>query len=498
MTERTRRDASTVAVTNPATDALLASCGGQARPYEPHFDVIECETGFWIRDHDRPIAYIHRQWYALDAFEFSPFDTLGREPVIDPRYEMGTYINMHAMLFQAIGGNFRWPTAGCTTRWQTDDPRTLWLEIDAEYVSGERTWNVLTIDYDADTGQYRYHIRDRLQLPVQRRQEFCNVYPKDAGNGMPGQKKWQYTFWTGADGRMWKMPHTPALTFAARNWNEGVHKHLAPGGFIGWGVEDDFNLVAVIERASVPVLSATCDMWYDEHLVFEQSGMEYLTDERTSEVEVCLRLFNAPSEHVHHLIDQADCVPISDREIAERSGPAFIFGRINDLETPMDPREPQTGQMWRVHDLAAKPALLEMELAGGRTVGRVPPERHVFWVDDCGRSGTRSIRLRGLPDRILRLAPAGQNVRVEPNTAYRFEGWIKTRGARGRLCIGGYRSSLTQAHNEAESPTAEPDSDWTHVSVQIDGKDDPYVLCRLVVEGDGDAWFDDLCWNEVT
>ena len=96
-----------------ATLQLLKACGEVARPHDPRFDVEEIDRGFWVRDHGRPIAFIDRRWMLLDAFEFSPFVSLGRDTTLHPRYEMGTYINMHATLFQAIEGIHRWPTGDC-------------------------------------------------------------------------------------------------------------------------------------------------------------------------------------------------------------------------------------------------------------------------------------------------------------------------------------------------------------------------------------------------
>ena len=480
---------------NPHTCRLLDACGGNTRPHEPHFDMAESDGGCWIRDGGRPIAFIKANWLTLDAFEFSPFWSLDRDTAISPYYDMGTYINMHATLLHAIPRNFQWPTKRCTLVWDTSNPAELRLVVEADYMTGEETVNELSVGFDRDTGQYLYRMRKHLRQPVQKRQEFCTVYPKRLGDGMPDTKKWQYTVWTGPDGRLRKMPHTPAFAVGVRHWDDGRTKHVAPQGFLGWGVEDDFNLAVVFEKCSVPLLSATCDMWYDEHLTFGEPYMENLVAGPCSEVEVSFRLMHVPAPVMRGLIDDAHPIEISKEETAAASGPAFIFNQVNDLEEPMDPNVPQAGQIWQTATI--NPGLLEIEDAGRVMAGTLDPANHVHWADDCGHAGRRSMRLKGIAHKIMRLAPAGHSPHVKPDTVYRFEGWIRTQGAEGRLSLCQTWYSFQNVYGQVTSETVEPDSDWTKVQVDLRTERYPFAFCRLEVEGDGFAWFDDLHWFEV-
>ena len=481
-------------IVNPFTRGLLDACSAASQPYEPELDVQEIDTGFFIRDRERPIAYIHRRWFLLDAFEFSPFTSLGRDTTISPFYDMGTYINMHATLFCNIQGNHGWPTVGCDIDWQVDGHQ-ISIDIKAQYQTGDRTHNTLTIGYDEFTGQYLYRLHQRVRQPHLKRQEFCNLYPKDMGNGMPEDKKWQYTLWTGPDGNLWKMPHNPAFAMCMRALDPERDKSIAPQGWLGFGVEDDFNLCAVFEYASTSLLSATCDMWFDEHLSFVQPTMEYMVDRDGSEAEVVFRLINAPASFMQRAIADARQVPVSDKEVLEHGGPAFIPGLVNDLESPMDPNEPQAGGVWQM--INPKPVHLVLEDQTRRALGKLDPALFVTWADDCGHSGSRSIKLRSLPDRIVYLGATGHGFHTKPDTTYRFDGWIKTGGASARLWLARtwYTSAVT--HGEAVSPDVRPNSDWTHVSVEIDSQEYPYLICRLAVEGDGHAWFDDLRFDRV-
>ncbi len=482
-------------ITNSHTLRLLEACRVEPKPYVPRFDWIEHDGGYWIRDHGKPIAYIRSNWLLLDAFEFSPFTSLGRDLTIHPRYDMGTYINMHAMLLPAVGGNFRWPSERCALTWNLDDPSVLVFTVEADYKSGERSTNTLTLSYDPETAQYCYRIHKVLALPEPGRKEFCNIYPKHLGNGMPSGAKWQYTLWSGADGRLWKMPVNPAFTCAIRASDPARNKLLAHQGFIGWGVQEDFNLVTVIEHSSVPVVSATCDMWFDEHLTFEAAGMEQMRDGTRVDMEVTFRLLNVPPSPLREFIDAAEQVPVSQEEIERFGVPGFIFGQVNDLEGPMDPTLPQPGQIWPLDD--SKSGLFEVEDGGRAIRGSTPLTDHVAWVKDEGHSGNRSIRVNGFPHKIVRLTPGGQAVHVKPGATYRFEGWIKSEGALGRLFIGRIWYTAAAYFGHAVSASVGPSDDWTHVAVELSSEDLPYLICQLEVEGDGFAWFDDLNWYEV-
>ena len=461
--------------------------------YTPRFGVERADEGWWVRDGDRPIALIPPH-LLLDAFEFSPFESLGRSTVVSPRYDMGTYINMHATLLQAIPRNFAMPDVDLHTQWVDTGPERLRLEVRGQYSSGQHTTNVLTIDYDEQIGQYRYRLDNRLVQPTPARQEFCNFYPKHLGDGLPSGKKWQYTVWAGADGGLWKMPQNPALTFAHRLGTSSAIKRVAPGGFIGFGVERDFNPVAVFEHANVPLVSATCDMWYDEHLTFDEPAMEHFDGENyTSQVR--FRIVHVPPDVMQSLVDRAQCVPVSEKEILEDGCPGFIAGRVNDLERPLDPRVPQAGQIWPVGKSAAR--FLQEEHTARLMPGRRSNPGIVVWVDDCAHSGTRSIRLRGLPDRTVYLAPCGHAFHVASDAAYRFDGWIKTGDARAWLWMGRVWQESITSYGHTTSQVIEPNTDWTHVSVELTNTDYPYLHCKLALSGAGHAWFDDLRFDRV-
>lgn len=485
------------AATNLATDPrqlLRAALAAGAQPYEPRFTVTEADGGYWVRDHDLPIAWIHGQRYTLDAFEFSPFTSLGRDLALHPRYDMGTYINMHATLLHPSAGGLFGINHGTVSapHWQTDDPQSIRLRLTGDYDGDVHVEGELTIAYDPETGQYLYRLHKQVRRPDPIAHEFCNVYPRELGNGIPAQKKWQHTVWLDPHGRLRRFAQNPALTLQMDPGGARLgRKAIASDGFIGWGTEPDMNLLVLFEHTDAPLVSGTCDQWYDEHLRFDEAGLAA----RGGEASATFRLLHAPAEAMRTLIERAEPVVIDDDEIAERGGPAFVPGQVNDLETVMDPNTPQTGQVWRVTSAAG--GKMSVTDPDGRDAGMVPVAEHVAWVDDCAHSGQRSIRINGVADRVLWLTPMGPNFRTADHTRYRFEAWIRTRGARAWLWMGRIWHNWTTAHGAGESAVIEGDTDWTHVYVELDSDDLPYMLCRLCVEGEGDAWFDDLRFVEV-
>ncbi|MFW6038972.1 MAG: hypothetical protein ACOC9P_00665 [bacterium] len=473
---------------------LLEALASQGQPYEPRLDVVTRDGGYWIRDHQRPIAWIHGARFTLDAFEFSPFTTLGRELTVSPRYDMGTYINMHATLLQpGLGGPFGAMHGRVSPpHWDQSDPRELHLFLRSDYSNTDYTECTLTIGYDDETGQYLYRVHKTVNRADPATHEFCNVYPRDLGNGIPGQKKWQHTVWLTPEGRLRRFPQTPALTCQFGVADLLSHKKLASDGFIGWGTEPEFNLALLFEHATAPLCTGTCDQWYDEHLCFDGAGLAA----QDGCAEVTFRLVNVPAETMHRFVKSAAPTPISDAQAADRCGPAFVPGRINELERTMDPNVPQAGQVWPIAAGLPNGKVLASPSTGGETKP-LPCSEHVHWADDCGHSGTRSIYVRGETGHVLYVTPAGPNFHTAPNTCYRFDGWIRTRGARAWLRLERIWQNWKTSHGTAESEIVETDEQWTHVSATMNSMDFPYMLCRLVVEGDGSAWFDDLRFDQV-
>jgi len=460
------------------------------RPYTPAFAVREEGVGWWIEDNRRPIAFIHRESFCFDPFEFSPFSSLGRQPLVHPRYDMGTRINMHMALLANVIGNFCLPDDGLDVQWPQQRPDRLALQIGQRYKSGTQACTTLTVDYRPQREAYGYEISVEVREPVPcPSREFCNFYAGHLGDGIPTQKRWQYTVWLGPDGRLWKLPHNPALTFSVRA-RTGCRKRLAADGFIGFGVEPDFNPSVLLLDANVPLLSDTCDMWHDEHLTVAPPGVEY-TQDGAGVARSRIELVNVPQREMERLVSEAETIPISDSEVAQNACPPLLWDQTCDMEEPLDPRQPCAGMVFVPGDDRW------VELGQGW-----PPDygwryregcgSHAEWLEGSGHSGQRCLKLTGLAGRRVAWLPAGHAFHVQPNARYRFQAWVRTTGeCKASIWMGNVWRKIYEVSVAAESePVAT--GQWRRAQVELTTTDCPYLYFRLCAVGAGAAYFDDL------
>ena len=460
------------------------------RPYEGDFSVREEDVGWWLEEGGRPIAFVHRQTFCFDPFEFSPFGTLGRPARVHPRYDMGTRINMHMALLANVLGNFCLPDEALDVQWLERKGRRLVLRLDQKYSGGVRAVATLTVDYRSERASYGYEFDFEISEPVQTRgREFCNFYAKHLGDGIPGQKRWQHTVWHGGDDKLWKFAHNPALDYGLRP-GSGMPKRLVKGGFIGFGVEPDFNPAVLFLDANVPLVSVSCDMWHDEHLMLDWPGVEYVTGGRGT-AQCRVELVNLPQRTMARIVEEAQMIPLSQEEIAGRSCPGLVWEKVCSMNEGLDPCSMRTGWVFVPGDdrwveigqgRGSDGNLLRHEGAGNRAE----------WAPGEGRSGGRCLKLFGLANDAVGWIPAGQVPHVRADTRYRFEAYLRTTGnAKASIWLGNIWGDVYDFCVEAESePLAT--AEWKKVTVELTTTDYPYIMPRLRVLGAGEAHFDDL------
>ncbi|HOL67701.1 MAG TPA: hypothetical protein PKX93_09625, partial [bacterium] len=314
------------------------------RGYRPSFSVEEKKEGWWLKDRDRRIAFVHRGHLTFDPFEFSPFSSLNRKIFCHPLYDMASRINMHLSLLVNVRGNFERPDAGLKMNWQVS-PAQVTLRVEQRHSSGVEAVTTLISGYKPQWEAYTYHLQAliREQHPPAVR-EFCNFYARGAGAGIPEEKKWQWTIWEAPDGRLMKMPHNPALTFGPLKV-EHLTKRVKSSGFIGYGVESDFNPVVLVRQASVPFVSGTCDMWYDEHLSLEKPGMEDRVSGWT-QAQAEIELVNVKPWLMEKFLTEACPVNISRQETAMFPCLGFAWNKVNTFSRPLTPTKPWTGMVF--------------------------------------------------------------------------------------------------------------------------------------------------------
>jgi len=462
----------------------------EVRPHKPDFSVREEEVGWWLEEGGRPMAFIHRQTFCFDPFEFSPFGTLGRAVQVHPRYDMGTRINMHMTLLVNVLGNFCLPDEALDVQWVERMGRRLVLRLDQRYSGGVRAVTTLTVDYRSERASYGYEFGFEISETVQTRgREFCNFYAKHLGDGIPGQKKWQYTVWQGGDDKLWKFAHNPALDFALRP-GSGMPKRLIKGGFIGFGVEEDFNPAVLFLDANVPLLSVSCDCWHDEHLMLDWPGVEYVTGD-TGTAQCRVELVNVPQRTMARIAEKAEIIPIGGQEIASKSCPALIWEESCSMNETVDPRSMRTGWVF----VPGNDRWVEIgEGCGpdGKPLRHEGAGNRAEWAPGEGRSGGRCLKLSGLEEKVVGWIPAGQVPHVRAGTRYRFEAYVRTTGdAKASIWLGNIWGNIYDFSIEAESELLAA-NEWKKVAVELTITDYPYIMPRLRVLGEGEAYFDDL------
>ena len=120
-----------------------------------------------------------------------------------------------------------------------------------------------------------------------------------------------------------------------------------------------------------------------------------------------------------------------------------------------------------------------------------------------GRSGAVSLKLSGQgPGKPRSLMPIGGGPAVFGESArrYRLSAWVKTELQAGEAylqvddCFWNW-GDVRATRRSRGLPGA---ADWTELSIEFEpGPDDPFLLIKLVVDGTGDAWFDDVALTEI-
>lgn len=460
------------------------------RPYDPTFSVRKEADGWWLEDRGRPIAFLDADGLCFDPFEFSPFASLGREARVHPRYDMGTRINMHLALLTNVRGNFLRPDGELEVRWVDGRGDRVVVQIDQEHKCGVRARTTLVVDYRHDREAYGYEVASEVResRPAQSR-EFCNFYAKHLGDGIPEQKKWQHTVWLSTDGRLWKFPHTPALTFGVRRGG-ALRKRVAQGGFIGFGTEDDFNPTVLFLDSNVPLLSATCDMWHDEHLMVDTPGFEYVRD-GVGAARTRIELVNLDPATMAGLVEEARMIPLGTEEIEENPCLPLRWDEQSGMGAALDPRQPWAGMVFVPGEDRW------VEIGDGGEPGyhwryNEGEGRRCQWAQEGGRSGTRCLRLEGMEGRRVCWIPAGHAFHVEPATRYRFEAWVRTEGkARAAIWLGNVWHKIYDVSVKGETDAVSA-PDWRKLELDLTTTDFPYLFPRLIAIGDGRVLFDDL------
>lgn len=144
--------------------------------------------------------------------------------------------------------------------------------------------------------------------------------------------------------------------------------------------------------------------------------------------------------------------------------------------------------------------------------------RYTAWVRGEGRGGSRCLKQdTPLPARVLWQVESTNAPVVTAGKRYRVSAWIKTRDLKGTACLEAwsFRCSVGSAHDSLPASPVRSDAlsgttDWQEVAVEVDVADGlrlgdevrgkmfiGKVAVRLVHDGQGASWFDDVAIREI-
>ena len=447
------------------------------RPHSPAFR-IQAEGENWrIFDGDRALALFRRT--NLDIWAFSPFEPdeiANPEPpgkVVDLHTVHNTYINFGIYPRQWHGRSMVW-------NWL----RTAGIELEAGIrLSGPDDENCawrLTVAYDPVRAGYRYRVSIAARKLDPAGFEPFNMMTAGALAERPEQRRWTHSVWENPDGTLRRLVHSNALLFCTDygNAREGHgpwrHRNLPyPSAWVAYAAHATFNPALLIHKTTVPLLGATCDQLFDEHIIWNTAGQDNLGDDGFFHFEMELEFVNLPAPLARDLLVQAADPVRPKRWRHETLALPFYLDRPNRFDKVLDPWAPEECPLFRIP---------------------ISPDGAIAW-DPCGRAGTRSIRLQaGATDQPMQLFPGGAVCRVRPHSRCRLSGWIRTAGTTGqaRLLLQGFAYTYGNILSSAASAPVAGTTDWTRVEVELDSGDAAYVMPRMELAGPGTAWFTEL------
>ncbi len=508
-----------------ATPSILSTLLETQTPqtvHHPHlsFDHVD-ERYVWITDAGKRVGLIDRKECTLEWVAPHPGVPSIRPAEIPPVYHAPTYqggriiaqwwLTPRHGLRHLPGAPWRQPWDALPARGEDLDlrkfkPSCAWtfgdghgeqlsFRIDETFdlPGSPRGCHRFTIGYDPAANSYVAEVDAEIEGTAGCIVELANFYAGGVYDTRPDRKRHQATIWQHPDGRLVRWPHHPAgYRSPGMNDPEG-ERRIADRGFTGYFADPYTNPVVEFVQTSSPLTAATCSNIYDEHLLM-------LTEEATDRCTVTFRLYSvtepvaraivARSEPIRFGLDPAlpnpvaTDVTVTDKDLSRRVNynpqyPVVRHGCVNTFEA-MPP--------------------LDQTVPGNVLFVSLNPEHDIWWADDCGHSGNRSIRLRSRdPQGSTGTRGNGPTPHLDANTRYRISGWIKCEGVTGGARIR-FDEICFYPRDKAAAHLAGPLSgtcDWTYVEcVFTTLPSTQFGWYYLDLEGAGQAWFDDVKLEE--
>jgi|GEM_PF-2004199 len=455
-----------------------------------------------VYDHDEQIASFFsdpegKQHISLDAVKLIP----GGDPLL------------HWTLSWRQGG------ICSTAKLQSLDVRNpgadkLQIEFKADTLDGSFTSETLIeLAYDTNRNCYRYETETSLQVnkfpfyswkEIDSAQygEFMGRFPEEFANFLPGPsysyyapvdpvpKKWQdFVYQNGAGG--WsRVPqhhlHTP----------DKYNIRFPPGncklGFVNDPVGNP--CIELIERVPSTSRGAICWALNDIHMLVDKLGVNNLNRYR---VKYALRQFTP--EETAEIVSQAKGYAYTQEEWDAYDRPCFRHDGGSNFSCDFE----------RGYDLKKPDDNFRFWLAMGEV-------KYASWARGEGRGGGRCLKQETpAPARVIWQVESTNAPVVRAGKRYRVSAWIKTKDLDGKAYLEAWASDCKSPHKPipaaiCRSREIAKTADWQEVAVEVDAADGirladeirgkmfiAKICVRLVHEGKGASWFDDVSIREI-
>jgi len=384
----------------------------------------------------------------------------------------------------------------CTWTFDAGEGEQLSFRIDEtfEMPGAPRGCHHFSISYDSAANSYVAQVEADIEGVRGSIVELANFYAGGVYDTRPDHKRHQQTIWSHPDGRLVRWPHHPAgYRTPGMNDSEG-ERRIADNGFTGYFADPYTNPVIEFIETSNPLTAATCCNIYDEHLLM-------LTDHDTNCCSVRFRFYSVTEPVARAIVERSELIHFGVDP--DRPNPIDSNVTVNDKDLSRrvnyNPQYPVV-RFGCVNNFESMPAL-DQTVVGCVFFVSGNSDHDIWWANDCGHSGQRSIRLRGNdPEGFTGTRSGGPTPHIDAGQRYRLSGWIKCEGVTGAARIRFDEIGFYPKDKTAPSHIAGPCSgtcDWTYVECVFTAlPNTEFGWYYLDLEGAGQAWFDDMALEE--
>ena len=430
------------------------------RTYTPRFNLEALTPAkhakgtqwFYIRDGNERIGLIQTWTKEIEMFRFFPAgDGKG------PKYEIPEiyhWANLYGARIQMYGTQMLPPVTEFKLSFTKDRGDSLELRIENRHEGGIIGTSEYRLAWDERLG-YVWNCVSHYSMPTPTKIEFNNLLAGGISESREDHKRWQKTIRALADGRIVFVYHNPLNVPT-----DDIQAH----GFVGYVTEEEMNPFVELIETSNPVCMGTCSQWYDQHIMLKPPTAK--KDDGRCHVWARYRFLSLPGA----LARELEAVAVPSQPARESKGLGFLLNRTNDFEQFVPPEGVYNGGLWQ----------------------------HVTRVDKQAHSGRYSLKVSGQGTRKeASLAPIGGGPAVvgESKRHYRLTAWVKTDLLKGTayLRVDDVHWDWQDFKATRQSKELSGRTEWSLLTLDFQpSPNDPFLVVRLCVEGQGDAWFDDV------